>query len=211
MQNTGAARTGLITGSVLMILTMVLHPAGGSLERILAQTTMIITAHSIAIVATVFVTFGLYGMMLSLKSKSGYAVLAFMMAVLSMMAAAIAAAINGLALPFYLQSYGEEVLAMSDTIRPVLKYGFALNRAMDYIFIGGIVGATLINCGIILRQGVFPKWLAWLGIASCAMLFLYLIVDLSIISLLGFRIFVFSLAAWLCIAGWMIPTQQQEQ
>ena len=209
MKNIAAARTGLIIGTILIIVTMVLHPAGGSIKLILAQSTMIVTAHSIAILATVFVAFGLYGFMQSLLPHSGFAMLAYMLALMGMFAAAVAAAINGLALPFFLWSFGDEVHQMHDAIDPVIHYGFALNKAMDYIFIGGLVGAVLVNSMIIVVKGVYPKWLAWLGFAACAVLLLYVFVDIDLISLLGFRIFVFSLAGWLGAAGWLMRTPER--
>lgn len=58
-QSTGIS---LITGAILIIITMIMHPSGGSMERILSISKTITSAHAIAIFCLPIVLFGFYGL-----------------------------------------------------------------------------------------------------------------------------------------------------
>ena len=127
-------------GSFLMVVTMVLHPSGGNFEHLLKIYKVAIIAHSIAIFSIPFICFGFYGLSIALLSKSKISFLAFSMSCFGLLAAMIAAAINGLALPFYVLQHAQDVEPNLSTIKLILNYGSNLNKSMDYIF---IVGSSL--------------------------------------------------------------------
>ncbi len=54
--------TALLLGSLLMIITMGLHPAGGSIEHLIRISPVIIITHSLAIVSIPFMLFGFWGL-----------------------------------------------------------------------------------------------------------------------------------------------------
>ena len=72
------AGLSLIVGSLLMIVTMVLHPVGGDFNHLVKIFTMGKIAHGIAILSLPFVTYGFWGLIneediLSIKKPVSYA------------------------------------------------------------------------------------------------------------------------------------------
>ena len=57
---------------------------------------------------------------------------------MGLFAGMIAAIINGIALPIYIQNYQEVTIEVVTSIKPILKNNIALNQAFDYVFLGAV-------------------------------------------------------------------------
>ncbi|MBP6796007.1 MAG: hypothetical protein KA143_13170, partial [Saprospiraceae bacterium] len=125
----------LVLGAALLILTMVLHPMGGSIEYIIKISRIIIISHSIALLGIPFITFGFYGVYRRLCDDTGLSVLAFIFNCLAMMAAVLAGTINGFATPFFANKYHDRIAEVKNQLGLVMQYGFDLNKVLDLILI----------------------------------------------------------------------------
>lgn len=196
MKNAGIS---LLSGAFLLIFTMVLHPSGGSIERILKIQNLIVGAHGLAIFSLPFVAFGFYGLSAALATKGRLSWLAFCMLCFSLVAAMIAAAVNGLVLPMFLNRNAEMIAQNPALVKTILSYGTALNHAMDYVLIGGLLGSMGIWSALMLRNNSFSKGLGYYGLLLLGVAMVGLALQFNFVNLWGFRVFVWSIASW--IAG----------
>lgn len=191
----------LIVGSFLLIVTMVLHPSGGSIEHILKIRDVIVVSHSLAIFSLPFVGFGFYGLSMSLLTSSKISLLSFFIAVLGLIAAMLAATINGLTLPLFVSAYSGEVEQNLDVLKPILRYGFSINKPMDYIFIAASCLSMGIWSVLIIRDATFPRWTGYYGLLLLVLGVAGVVVRFNFIDLFGFRVFVFGLVSWVVSMG----------
>jgi hypothetical protein len=187
----------LLIGSFLMVATMVLHPFGGSFEQLLAISTMTIVSHSIAIFSIPFTLFGFWGLTKRLEAEETFAKAAFITAALGLIAAMLAAAVNGLVLPFFIEDFRDASQQTIEQIKPILRYGFALNKAFDFILIGGLCEGFLLWSIAILKTKEMPKWIGYLGILLGVGFLTLLLSGFVLTSLYGFRLFVFGIVLWI--------------
>lgn len=203
MENNLHKSTGLslIIGSFLATVTMVLHPAGGSMQRIIEISTLIQNTHILAICSLPFILFGFYGLTNRLSDKSQLSMLALIIIAFGLFAAMLAALFNGIILPNFLEHYAENLENNTATIAPIVKYGFVVNKALDYVFIASLSCAISIYSIIIIRLKKLPQPIGYIGL----FIFLFSIVgvttNFAFTSLIGFRVYVFSIAAWILYAG----------
>jgi len=193
------AGLSLIIGSVLITITMILHPAGGDIPHLLRMKTFIITTHCMAIASIPLMVFGFWGLTRRLGSDNGLALLGFIIIVMGLLAAMCAAAVNGLALPFFLNHYQEG--NSLETITPILNYSLSLNHAMDYIFIGACCISILLWSILIFSTANFKKWMAYYGFILVFSAIVALFLQVEFTSLTGFRLFIFGLVGWMVCAG----------
>lgn len=203
-----ASGLSLIIGSLLLTLTMILHPSGGSIEHILHVVRVNMISHSLAIASLPFIGFGYYGVATALLTKSKLSMLALAVAALGLVAAMMAGTINGLTLSLFLQGSSEDLQNQAEVIKAIMRYGFAINRPMDYILMGAFMLSMGIWSVLILRTPVFPKWLAYLGLGLVALGCLGFVMRFNYIHLTGFRIFVFSLVGWIISMGAYLMRRQ---
>jgi len=206
MQRTFEKKAGvsLIVFVVLLVFTMVLHPAGGSIEHLIGITPMIIVTHSIAIFSLPFGWAGCWGLTRKLGTEEYLPVLAFFMISLGLVAVMLAAAANGLALPFFLQHYRDGTQETMDAIKPVLKFNASVNKAFDHIYTIAFCLAILCWSVTILYNRSLPVWVAWSGIAIAAVIVGLYIFGVAANSLGGFRIFGSAMLVWMLLAGWAL-------
>ena len=202
MRNKRTAGIYLITGSVLLTLTMILHPTGGSIEHILQIKHVAITSHALAIMSLPFLVLGFFG--LSKVFLNGDVTrLAFVVVCFGLVAAMLAAMINGITLPIFLSrisgsDYDPQV------VKAIVSYGFSLNVSLDYILIFSITLSVFIWSLLMIFNNAISKWLGYYGVALCILGALGLIFKFDFISVFGFRIFIFSLVSWLIITGFLM-------
>ncbi|MEP0265471.1 hypothetical protein [Dokdonia sp.] len=206
MENQAYKSTGisLVVGSLLIIATMVLHPSGGSMERIIAISKTITFAHALAIFCMPIVLFGFYGLTMKLMDSMKLSVLAFFTLVFGCIAAMFAALINGLTVPYFLGQYADRLEKNSVVLSSILDYSFAINKPLDYIFIVSFCLAIAIYSIVIIRTDRFPKWLGYFGMLFIIFVTIGALAGFVFTSLTGFRIIVFSLAGWILSAGFLI-------
>lgn len=195
----------LISGALLLIATMVLHPSGGSMEHIIQISSTITITHSMAILCLPIILFGFYGLTNKLLEKWKASILAFIIMSFSLVAALFAALVNGLTLPYFLGQYANSIEENTAVLAPIVNYSFALNKPLDYIFIVGCCLAILIYSIIIIRSNKMPRWIGYLGVSIMVFAIIGASTGFVFTSLTGFRLFTFSLAAWILSAGgWLV-------
>ncbi len=195
------AGLSLLIFTLLILLTMVLHPAAGNFQQLLKITPMILVTHSAAILSLPFAAIGFWGLTRRIGAEDFLSLTAFAMASLALVAALLAATTNGLILPIFIHRYQDATPDTVDSLRPVLTYSFAVNAAFDYVYTGafclGILGWSL----AILRTKRLPRWIAGWGIVVTIAGVTIVCVGASPASLFGFRLFVAGLVSWTIIVG----------
>lgn len=196
-----SAGCSLILGAALAIVTMVLHPAGGSIEHILKISDVITITHALAIFCLPLILFGFYGLSYKLLDKRRLSILALMIISFGLVAAMFAAVVNGLTMPYFLGQYAENLDQNRTVLHPIMRYSFSINKPLDYIFIVACCLAIAIYSVIIIKSSQFPKWIGYFGILLLSFAIIGGLTGFVFTSLTGFRIVVFSLAAWILISG----------
>ncbi len=197
----------LISGSLLMILTMTLHPVGGTIEHLQNIYFAIIVSHSLAIVSIPFSFFGFLGLTKRLSECYTLSSIAFITMTLALFSVMCAAAINGLALPLFLQGFNGATPEVVESIKPIFKYNTALNNAFDFIYIGATLGSILLWSVAILKTKKIRVWIGYLGILLCAVTVILLHSGFVFLSLLGFRIFIVGVMSWIVLIGSFLMKQ----
>jgi len=112
----------------------------------------------------------------------------------------IAAALNGLALPFFLANL-EPSEASTDMAKQILWYNMSLNHGFDYIYIGGSCVAVILYSLAVIKTKRMPAWIAYAGIVLTVVAIILLAAGFVFVDLHGFRYFVFGFVAWVLMAG----------
>ena len=201
----------LISGAILIIATMVLHPTGGSIQHIIQISNIIIVSHALGIFSLPFLSFGFYGLSQSILDNGRFSILAFIIMFLGLIAAMFAALINGLTLPYFLGLYTDNIESNEYILKPIIKYGFSVNKPLDYIFISACCLAMFINSIIIITQSKMPKWIGYYGLLLITFTLIGVISNFVFTSVIGFRIFIFSIASWFLAIGYLLTKSKNEQ
>ena len=196
--NSGGA---LITGSILMVITMVLHPAGGSMDHLFKAIAMVIITHSIAILSVPIVLFGFWGLTKRLGNDTTISTIGFITICLGMISVMFAAGVNGLAMPIFLTYYKNAAPEIINTLKPILVYSGALNHMFDYIFIGFMCIAVMLWSITIVRTKTLPVWIGYAGIALFVLTIALMLAGFVFVDLMGFRTFIFLFVAWILVVG----------
>lgn len=198
------AGTALVLSSLLMAVTMALHPAGGSFAHLLKTSSVIIGAHCIALIAVPVSLAGFWGLAKHFRQETVLSRFAFSFILFGSIAALCAAAVNGLVLPLFIRNYADASPQTIDVLLPVLNYNTALNRAFDFIFITAVCLAMVLWSIAIVRGKELPKWIGLygllLGVAGIALL----LSGFTLVSLQGFRLFIFGLVTWIVAIGFLL-------
>jgi len=189
----------MLTGVFLLVFTMVLHPASGGFEKLSTEPTFAIVAHALAVFSTPFMAIGFFGFSKYIGFDNFFSILGFGIVVVGLIAAILAATLNGIAQPIFAMQYAGATQNTIDTLRPIFAYNKALNLAFDYILIGSFLISTCCWSIAILQTSKLKKGLAILGFVLCALAIFYLLSGFSFVSLIGLRLFIF---AWVIWIGW---------
>ena len=190
----------LLFGCLLATTTMAIHPNGGDIDHIIKIKSVLAFSHSIAIFCLPFIGFGFWGLSCILQTKGKLSTLAFNVFCFGLVAAMIAATINGLALPYFASQYttvGDDI----STVKKIIGYGRAINISRAYIFIAATLTAIGICSLLIIRSGRLPRWLGYFGLFIIAFGILSLFLKFNFTSLLGFRAFIFGIVSWKVLVG----------
>ena len=187
-----------------MIITMVMHPSGGNFEHLLKISALIMGTHTLAIISVPFTLYGFWGLTQKLNGDEFFSKIAFATILLGMFAVMCAAAINGLAMPMYLNQYKNASKDIADSMRPVMHYSLALNHAFDLIFIGAVcMGITMWSVAVF-RTRALPVWIAYFGITLSLAAIIALYMGFVFFDLTGLRVFVAGLVIWTICIGKML-------
>ena len=203
MENHFYKSTGwsLAIGSILAIVTMLLHPAGGEILDIITEAKPMQIAHTIAICCLPFMLFGFYGLTNLLSEKRKLGVLAFTIIAFGLIAAMLAALLNGLVLPQFLSQNKTSLENNEALLYLIMNYGFAINKALDYVFIVALAAGITLYSMLMITKASFFKLLGYFGLVLFFLSIVGLASNFAFTGLLGFRIFVFSMAGWIFLAG----------
>lgn len=191
----------LIIGSFLAIATMTLHPAGGNLEHIVHISSQLQITHALAIFSLPFILFGFYGLTQKLSNQWKISTLAFIIIAFGLFAAMLAALFNGLALPYFLGKYTANIHTNSSVVKTIVAYGFSINKALDYVFIVAFCMAIFMYSIIVIISEKLPRWIGYFGILIMVFALIGVATNFVFINLTGFRLVVFSIAAWILFSG----------
>jgi len=195
------AGISLIVFTVLIVCTMVLHPTGGNFDYLLKIAGMVIISHSIALLSLPIATVGFWGLTKRLGTDQFLSVTAFVIACFSLLAMLMAATMNGLVLPFFVQRYREAGPAMIESLQPFLKYNATVNTAFDDMYTAAFCLAMLLWGVVMLQTKRFPAWVAWLGIALAILGITLLVTGFAFNSLHGLRLFISGVTVWILAVG----------
>ena len=174
------------------------------MEHITHVKTAIVFSHSLAIFCLPFIGFGSWGLSVLLQTPNRMSMLAFFVFGTGLVAAMIAASINGIVLPYFVERYHHSDIDEA-VLKAILSYGHYFNAAMDYIFISACVFAIGVWSVIIVMKAQLPKWIGYYGFIIIAFGLIGIFKNFNFISVLGFRIFIFGLVSWLVLAGVLMP------
>ena len=191
----------ILVSVALMTVTVGLHPAGGGIEHLTRITTLIVVTHTIAIISVPILLFGAWGITKKLGTDSGLAVAGLITFSTGLFAVLIAAALNGLALPFFVNGLKNADAKTLEEAGLILRYGFAINQAFDVIFIIFLSAAVIIWSVAILRSKKMPVWLAVFGLVAGSAAIIALASGVVLTHLQGFRFFMAGFILWLICAG----------
>jgi hypothetical protein len=202
MENTftKASGTSLCLGSLLSLVTMLLHPSGGSIDHIIRIQQILIFSHALAIACLPLLGFGAWGLSALLQTKNRISTLSLFIFCFGLIAAMIAAAINGLILPQFLS---DSMDSPSDPLmlKTVVNYGHHINISLTNIFIFASSVSIVLWSIVITRSGLLPRWTGYFGLPLFGLEIICLFLNANFTDLYGFRIFVGGLATWIMIAG----------
>jgi hypothetical protein len=190
----------LLIGSLLATFTMILHPSGGSMQHIMHIKNAIVFSHSLAIFCLPFVGFGSWGLSMLLHTPGKISMLPFFVFCSGLTAAMIAASINGLVLPYFVEKYYGKAVDEA-ILKAIIGYGRFINTAMDYIFILACTFAIGVWSVINIVTVQMSKWISYYGFLIIAFGLAGVITKFNFISVFGFRIFIFGLVSWLVLVG----------
>ncbi|GMN08386.1 hypothetical protein MTsPCn9_10050 [Croceitalea sp. MTPC9] len=191
----------LSAGSFLAIITMILHPSGGSFQEIINQAAKMQIAHSIAIACIPFMLFGFYGLTDRLLGLRKISKLALISVTLGLFSAMLAALFNGLILPNFLNQHAKSLEQSESFLKILVSYGFTINKALDYVFIVALIFGILIYSILIIKTQKISKYLGYFGLLILIFSIIGGLTGFAFTSLIGFRIFVFSVAVWILCSG----------
>ena len=191
----------LLIGSLLMVLTMLLHPSGGDMQHILKISRIAIISHSLGLLSTVFTAFGFYGLASAVMTQSRISFLGLSFAGFALVAVLLAALLNGLVLPMYVMQQSGIAEEKQDTIKLIIQYGVTINAALDYVFIAGYSVAMLIWSAGMLRTEKFPARLGIWGILLVGISMIAALFQLNFISVTGFTVYVIGIVSWIVSAA----------
>jgi len=203
MKNTYERDCGiaLLVFILLLLVTLVLHPAGGKVAYLIRHSRAIIITHSIALFSIPFGWLGFRGLSRKLGTTSFYPMLGFAFLSVAMVAVLLAATANGLVLPLFLQQYADAASPAIDSVLPLLQYNFTINKAFDYIYTLACCMAILCWSVSILRSAKLPRWIGAAGVLLFLVVMAMLVSGLAVNHLQGFRISMIGIVAWTLIVA----------
>jgi len=186
----------LLIGSVLVFLTMVLHPVGGNLDQLRKISNIIIVSHSLALLAVPFIIYGYWALTSCLSSQFEISKLAFVFACFGLLSILIAGTVNGLVLPIFIecadfsQDPGE---AFSDLI---FNYNFSINQAFDLLFIAGTCISIILWSIGILKSRFLPRWFPVAGILLSVVFIVLVLSGFNLENVKSLRLFMTPIVLW---------------
>src|SRR5215213_9541412 len=191
----------LLVGSIAWIVTMALHPTGGSFEKIVRISSVIVGTHSLALATIPLMLFGFLGLTARLGTDRGLPLAAIITYAFGSVAAMCAAVINGLALPAFAQRFAAADPASLDVAHLVVAYGSMMNAGFARVFMAATAVAVVLWSISILTTRALPRWIGAVGLAAGLGGLVLLLSGRLGVHVHEFGLFVFGYAAWTILVG----------
>lgn len=191
----------LIFGSVLLILTMVLHPSGGTIEHIINTKSLVMISHSLAISSLPIICFGSLGLSTHLSTSSKLSYLGFISICFGLVAAMIAGTINGITLPMFLEKNYSSIEAETQLIRIICSYGNFINKPMVSIMMATFSFSIFIWSVIILQTRKLSIIVGYWGLMLTIFVVIMNLSSYNFLDLNGFSAYIFGNSSWIIAAG----------
>jgi len=195
-----AAGLALIAGSAGLLVTMGLHPTGGSIEKLVQIARVGRIAHSIAIASIPLMLLGGLGLSARLRADGVIASAAVVVFAIGCIGGMAAAVINGLVAPTYAEWIVADAASRTTHVA-ILHYGHILGAAFAMIFMVAIAIATGLWSIAILRTCALSRWAGWIGLALSATGLVAVLGGFLGLSVHDFGLFVLGLTAWTIVVG----------
>ncbi|HEY0039822.1 MAG TPA: hypothetical protein VGB71_04115 [Flavisolibacter sp.] len=196
-----SAGISLLIGAVLMLATIAFHPSGGNLEHLLRIARVNIITHSMALLALPFLGVGFWGLTRRMGIHHFLPLVSYAMMLTGLLAGMIAATINGLALPIYIEHYKEASEEVVASLQPILRNNIALNQAFDFVFLGAVSVSILFWSMSILTLKKLPLWIGYFGLVLSVTAIVMIASGYAFVNLHGFRLFIFFNVAWIVLVA----------
>jgi hypothetical protein len=191
----------LLIGALLTVFTAVLHPKGGSIQYLQTIAHRIAISHSLGLLAIPFLGLGFWVLTQRMGKGSFISLLSFSFAIMGLLAGMIAASINGLALPLFIENYKDATEEITNIIKPIVRYTIALNKAFDYVFLATLTLAILFWSFSMLKLRLLSNWIGCVGIGLSLTIIVMFLTGYIFVNLHGFRLFLFLLVVWISLVG----------
>ncbi len=200
MKRDTAAGLALLLGSAGLLVTMGLHPTGGSIERMAHVARIARIAHALAIASIPLMLLGGLGLTARLKADAVLAPAGFVVFSIGCLGGMLAAVVNGLVAPTYAEwVVGRANEHAADTA--IMHYGHALGAAFATIYMIASAVATMLWSAAILRSRALASWAGWLGILLGAAALVAVLGGFLGLSVHEFTLFVLGLSVWTIVVG----------
>jgi len=200
MKRDTAAGLTFIIGSAGLLVTMGLHPTGGSIERMAHVARMARIAHSLAIASIPLMLIGGLGLTARLRADPVFAPAGFVVYAIGCLGGMLAAVVNGLVAPTYAEWVVGEVKNRT-TDSAILHYGHALGAAFANIYMIATAVATMLWSAAILRSRALASWAGWLGILLGSLALVAVLGGFLGLSVHEFSNFVLGISVWTIAVG----------
>ncbi len=191
----------IILGSLFAMITMILHPVGGDLHHIKEVGKMGMYVHSLAIFSVPFLYLGARGLSTILIKDWFFANLGRSIFLFAIIAVMLAAAVNGLVLPFFVNTIDLTSQTEVETAQLILHYNFSLNRTMDLIFMAGVTLSMICWSVAVIKTGILRKALGFAGLIIGLIGLIGTLSGQIGTNLHGFTAFIFGFVVWTVWAG----------
>jgi hypothetical protein len=206
-KNAGIA---LLCFTFLLLFTMVLHPAGSNIPGLIRKATLIIITHGAAMLALPIGWVGFWGLTAYLGTNRFLSLLGFSFISIGIIAAILAGSVNGLVLPIFLRGYSDAPDEVLNGLQPVVRYGFAINKAFDYFYTGAFSLGILCWSVVILQTRRMQSWIGIAGLLlAAAMIVIFFGGLASANRLMGLRIFLTAVLAWIVIVALVLIKKKE--
>lgn len=195
-ENTRKGGWLLICGSLMCVVTMGLHPAGGDARYLSKMASLFMATHYLAIVALQILIAGFIQVRKLLRADA-----ALVFTTTGLSAAIIAGTINGIVLPLFASKFSAPDAEHEPIVYVLIKYCLTLNKAFDFVMIGSMCIATALWSVAMLKQKILDVWVAYIGLLLSFLIIVHFAAGFVFTSLTGFRLLSAGLIVWLLLLG----------
>ena len=201
MKNKKPSGIALITGCLLLAFTMALHPSGGNLAHLQKIALINAVAHSVGLTGVLVLCFGFITLKNNVEEYPSLSLAALIITIAGLSAGFLAAIVNGIALPIFINQFTDENSVSWSTAKVIIGYGTSLNHALDFVMIGAINIAVLFWSILLYKSKLISRYINYLGIFIVVLFVIFLFSGFLFVDLHGFRLFILGFILWLFVLG----------